>query len=380
MSATALEHEVARLLRVDHAVTFGYARHALINLLLCTGSRPGDAVVLSPLTCKMVPLALLAAGLAPVYADVSAETLNLAPSRVADAIAAGPGAVLFQHTYGDPAGITAVAEVAAARSATLIEDCAHCLPAAGDDPSPGRVGRGAVFSNNLRKPLPAGSGGVAVTDDAALAARLREIRDAYPRRSRAAELALRVEIWLHAHVLRPSLYWPLFELSRRFQPYYRARPLRLEIDSEITQRALRISEYQAREGARWLAHVDAQARHRRQRCAEYAAALSPVQGLTLPHADAQRPLYYFPVLVERKDDLLREARRLRIELVAWPLRTPIFPIEDDAELAAYGYQPGSCPVAEDIARRIVGLPTDPPTTPRHRDAVIALLERHQAGR
>src|SRR5262249_42446204 len=130
MSATALEHEAARLLRVGHAVTFGYARHALINLLLCTGSRPGDAVVLSPLTCKVVPLALLAAGLAPVYADVSAGTLNLDAPRVADAVAARTGAVLFQHTYGNPAGVTAVAEVAAARSATLIEDCAQCLPVA----------------------------------------------------------------------------------------------------------------------------------------------------------------------------------------------------------------------------------------------------------
>ena len=273
-----------------------------------------------------------------------------------------------------------MAEIAAAKSATLIEDCAQCLPAASDDPSPGRVGRGAIFSNNLRKPLPAGSGGIAVTDDAALATRLREIRDAYPRRSGAAELALRAEIWLHAHVLRPSLYWPLFELSRRFQPSYTARALQLEIDSEITRRAVRISDYQARAGARWLAQMDAQARHRRQRCAEYATALRRVHGLILPLADVQRPLYYFPVLVERKDDLLHEARRQRIEMIAWPLRTPIYPIEDDAELAAYGYQPGSCPVAEDIARRIVGLPTDPPTTPRHRDAVIALLERHHAGR
>lgn len=371
---------MARLLRVGHAVTFGYARHAMINLLLCTGSRPGDAVVLSPLTSKIVPLAVLGAGLAPVYADVSAATLNLDPPRVADALGANAGAVIFQHTYGNPTGIAAVAKVAAERSVTLIEDCAQCLPIAGDDPSPGRVGRGAIFSNNLRKPLPAGSGGVAVTDDAAVAAQLRKIRDTYPHRSHAAELALRVEIWLHAHVLRPSLYWPLFELSRRLQPYYRTRPLRLEIDSEITRRAVRISKYQAQEGACWLAQMDAQARHRRQRCAEYAAALCRVRGLTLPHADVQRPLYYFPVLVERKDDLLREARRQRIELVAWPLRTPIYPIEDDAELAAYGYQPGSCPVAEDIARRIVGLPTDPPATPRHRDAVIALIEQHHAGR
>jgi dTDP-4-amino-4,6-dideoxygalactose transaminase len=116
--------------------------------------------------------------------------------------------------------------------------------------------------------------------------------------------------------------------------------------------------------------------HRRAACRDYAAALANVPGLELPIADSGRPLYYFPVFVERKDELLETARRRRIELVAWPIKTVIYPIEDAALLPNYGYLPGSCPVAERVAGKLVGLPTDQVTTPRHRAAVVDLLERH----
>ena len=64
------------------------------------GIGPSDEVVLSPLTCKVVPLTLLSLKIKPLYADVSADTLNLDPAAVRRAIGPRTRAILFQHTYG----------------------------------------------------------------------------------------------------------------------------------------------------------------------------------------------------------------------------------------------------------------------------------------
>jgi dTDP-4-amino-4,6-dideoxygalactose transaminase len=340
------------------------------------GVSKGDEVVLSPLNCKVVPLALQAVGVKPVYADIKPGTLNLDPNRVEAVISLRTRAILFQHTYGNPAGILDVASVAAARNVTLIEDCAHCLPAAAAAPSPGGIGRASIFSTNLRKPLSAGSGGFAATDDRMLATRLRAARDSYPTPSRRAQLLLRAETVVHRHLVRPRMYWWLFELSRRLKPYYQQRRVSAEIATEIVDQGVQINEFQARAGLAAMASVDAEALHRRRRCLDYSAAMRGWDEVALPCVDMDRPLYFFPVLVRDKDDLLQRAKRRRIEMVAWPLHAPIYPVMDVHELRAYHYQSGSCPVAEDVAARIVGLPTDPHTGVRERDLVLDVLREH----
>lgn len=371
------EQTLARLIGVNQAVAFGYARHALISILDAAGLTPGDEVILAPLTCKVVPLALLSLKLKPVYADIAAETLNLDARAVESAISPATRAILFQHTYGHPAGIESVARIAARKNLLLVEDCAQCLPYAADGYRPGSWGQAAIFSANLLKPLPAGSGGVAVTNDHSLAAAVRARRDRLPQRGRFAEAMFFVESRIHRYVLSPRLYWPLFEINRAFGSSYRARPLADEIASEIISQAYRINASQSRAGLRWLAKLDDIAAHRRANCAGYARALREVAGLTLPCVNISEPLYYFPALVERKRELLRLARRRLLEVIPWPLQTPIYPIEREADLANYDYRLGSCSVAEETARSLIGLPTSPMNAGQ-RDAVAALLKDHHA--
>ncbi|MGE0126727.1 MAG: DegT/DnrJ/EryC1/StrS family aminotransferase [Blastocatellales bacterium] len=373
----AYEQALARLIGVGQAVAFGYARHALISILDAAGLTPGDEVILSPLTCKVVPLALLSLKLRLVYADIAAETLNLDAQAVEAAIGPATRAVLFQHTYGHPAGIEGVARVTGRKNLLLVEDCAQCLPYAADDYRPGSWGQAAIFSANLLKPLPAGSGGAAVTNDHRLAAAVRARRDKLPQRGRLAEAMFFIERRLHRYVLSPRLYWPLFEINRALGSNYRARPLAEEIAGEISNQAYRINAPQGRAGLSWLARLPSIAAHRRSNCDGYAEALRGAAGLKLPCANASEPLYYFPVLVERKRELLRLARRRLLEVIPWPLETPIYPIEREADLANYDYRPGSCPVAEETARSLIGLPTAQANR-RQRDAVTALLRDHHA--
>jgi dTDP-4-amino-4,6-dideoxygalactose transaminase len=362
MCTSTYEKEYARLVGAGHAIAFAYARHALTSILLAADLSAGDEVILSPLTCKVVPLALLSLDLKPIYADISADTLNIAPQCVESAIGNNTKAVIFQHS--------------AQRNLMLIEDCAQCLPFSSDKHNPGSWGQAAIFSNNLRKPLPAGSGGVAVTKDNQLADRIRQYRDSLPNRGKFAEMLMRVEALVHKYLLRPSSYWFFYELKRQLSSTHRQQSIKSQIDNEITNAAFQISEYQACQGMSWLEAIKENLKHRQTCCAEYKEALSSTVGLEIVCSDSREPLYCFPILVDHKDDLLKIARRRFIELIAWPICMPIYPLKKESELPAYGYQPGQCPIAEKVARRLIGLPVDQLTNSQHREAIVILIRNH----
>jgi dTDP-4-amino-4,6-dideoxygalactose transaminase len=373
---SAYEQEAARRLGSADAIAFAFARHALAAGLDGLGAEPGDEIILSPLTCKIVPITLLAARLIPVYADIVAETLNLDPRRVNERIGVRTRAILFQHTYGGDAGIQAVAEVAARHGRALLEDCAQCLPLGSHDYTPGRLGRAAVFSCNLMKPLPAGSGGLLTTNDEVLAARVRAARDRLPERPPWTVAALRIQTWAQRRLVGPRTYWPVLSAHRFISARRRTPPVEAEIRAEFSRLAFRPSAFQLIEGLHWMRRIDAIADHRRLCCAEYEAALSGRPGLATPVLGA-RPLLYFPVLAPRKPALLAAARRQHLQMVSWPGSTPIYPVERAAELSRYGYQPGACPVAETVAGQLVGLPTEVDVTASHRRRLIELVASWQ---
>jgi dTDP-4-amino-4,6-dideoxygalactose transaminase len=365
---SAYERRFAEATGAPHAVAYGFARHALRGIVHGLGIGPGDRIVLAPLTCRVVVLALLAERVELAYADVDPDTLNLDPTALRAALGARCKAVLFQHTYGSSGGLVEIAEIAGAAGVALIEDRAQCVPRA--DPLRGIA---AIYSNNLRKPLPAGSGGVATTRDPALASALRADAARLPRPGRLAELRRSADAALQ-RVLLPRFYWPLYTLARRTSPTYLRAPLREEIAAEIDATALRPSFAQERVGERWLARAPALAALRAASVERYAAALGRGAGAAyeIPRRAAAGPLYYFPLRVRDKRALLAAAERARLELVAWPVWAPIFPLERVEALAQYGYAAGSCPSAERLAQELVGLPTDRPAG----DALIALVRRH----
>jgi perosamine synthetase len=373
---TVYERHLAARVGASHAIAFGYARTGLAAILTALGVGPGDEVVLSPLTCKVVPLTLLSLQIKPVYADISPETLNLAPSALCAALGPATRAVLFQHTYGNPAGVEEAARIAATHSLPLIEDCAQSLPHTRECRAPGSAGLAAIFSNNLLKPLPAGSGGAVVTNDAALSKELRRIASLLPTPGLAASLRLRLEAWVHRRILRPRLYWTALGLFERMSSAYRERPLPDEIAAAITAAASLPADWQMREGVRWLARVDAWSQQRMKCCEEYLDLLAGCGGLRVAGFEVPQPFYYFPVRTRHKKEVLDHARRRRIEMIAWPRGKAIYPLESDAQLRAYGFDPARCPVAVELASELIGLPTHDKITARDRRQIVNLLRSY----
>jgi dTDP-4-amino-4,6-dideoxygalactose transaminase len=358
---------------IRHAIAFSYGRTALSATLSALGLERGHEVVLSPLTCEVVPLALLALDLRPIYADIDPNTLNLSSDAADRAITPAARAVLFQRTYGIADGVREIRALARRHGLRLVEDCAQCLPLKSDTEPAGQEQSVAIYSNNLRKPLPAGAGGIAATNDEALAREIACLRDALPAETLASGLRLRAEAFLHRHLLRPSRYWFLYRLSRRYLAAPRNLPVAEAIAAQIDVAARMPSNFRLRRGLSWSARIEQVAAHSRQCVAHYATSLRDKPELLIPAAANGDVLYFYPVRVRNKPEVLREAEQRRLELIAWPVRTPIFPLEDAAQASSLGYEIGMCPQADRTAEELVGLPTHEQITREHRQAIVALI-------
>ena len=375
----AFERAFAGRVGQSHAVSVTYARLGLRFLLDALGVRAGDEVIISALTCRVVVLAIQSAGCRPVYADLSSGGLNISAGSVKDRLTTRTRAIVFQHTYGTSTGLDAVADLARQHGIPLIEDCAQRLPPASSTRDSGARGIASIWSHNFRKPLPVGAGGCVVTADEALAGLVRKARDAGPVRSAMSEFQWQVTRVAYLTLLRPSTYWPLWSLHRRLRGDHEPKPLPEVIRQEVTSLPVRISSRQAEWGLRGLEEADRRLDHAEDLSSRYEAALHDVSSIGRVPAALDSPLYYYPVLARNKTALLDAARRRRMELIAWPLSTPIYPIERQTELAQSEYVLGSCPAAEDRARTLCGLPVDLMTTPRHAQGLIELLHEIDSG-
>jgi perosamine synthetase len=171
------EKAVADYVGAADAVSFSSGTAALHGAVFAAGIGPGDEAITTPLTFAATANALLYQGATPVFADVSDDTLNLAPAAVAARVTPKTRAILPVDYGGHPADLDALADTAKRRGLVVIEDACHALGAAYRKRRVGALSHMTVFSFHPVKHITTGEGGMVTTDDAALAARLRLFRN-----------------------------------------------------------------------------------------------------------------------------------------------------------------------------------------------------------
>jgi dTDP-4-amino-4,6-dideoxygalactose transaminase len=173
-----LEELLAQACGVAHARTVANGTDALELALRALGVRAGDRVATVANAGKYTCTALSAIGAEPLFLDVDEENLLLARTEVTRALDAGVKALVLTHLYGRL--VPHAAETAALcrdRGVALLEDCAQAHGATLDGRAAGSFGDAACFSFYPTKNLGAlGDGGAVVTDDAALAERVGQLR------------------------------------------------------------------------------------------------------------------------------------------------------------------------------------------------------------
>jgi dTDP-3-amino-3,4,6-trideoxy-alpha-D-glucose transaminase len=320
---SAFEEAFADAAGAAHAVGVGTGTDALALSLRALGIGPGDEVVTSPLSAAFSALAIQMAGATPVFADLDPERMTLDPAAADAAITSRTAALMPVHLYGQPADMTALAALASRHGLALVEDAcqAHLATSAGRPV--GTFGAAGAFSFYPTKNLGAfGDAGAVITDDAALADKLRRLRNggqtdryhhaAFGVNSRLDEL--------QAAVLRARLPWL----------------------SVWTQR-------------------------RRDLAAAYRQALSGSAVVVPPEVDPGHVYHLFPVLATDRDDFQKHLAEAGIAtLVHYPILIP--------RQAAFSDLPASpLPVADRIADRVCSLPLHPRLSDADRDRVAAAV-------
>jgi len=174
----ALEHELAAYLGVGHAIGVSSGTDALVAALMALEIGPGDEVITPTFSFFASAGSVVRVGARPVFVDIDPVSFNLDVAAVARAITPRTKAIMPVHLYGQAADMTTLLDVARAHGLAVIEDAAQAIGAKDRGTAVGGLGTIGCFSFYPTKNLGAfGDGGLVTTNDAALAGRLRLLRD-----------------------------------------------------------------------------------------------------------------------------------------------------------------------------------------------------------
>ncbi len=171
-----LEDGLAQACGVDHAIAVSSGTAALHLAVLALGLGPGDDVLVPAYTFPATANVVALAGARPVLVDVEPETMNLDPAKVYEAVTPQTRAVLAVHLFGRPLDWEEL-QSAVSPDVLLLEDAAGALGARWRGMPCGGLGALGCLSFHPRKIVTTGEGGAVTTSDAALAQRIRELRD-----------------------------------------------------------------------------------------------------------------------------------------------------------------------------------------------------------
>jgi dTDP-4-amino-4,6-dideoxygalactose transaminase len=174
----AFEAEFAAWLGAGAAVGVGNGTDALALALRAAGVGPGDEVLTSPLSAAFSALAICQIGAVPVFVDIDPRRYTLDPAQLAGARTPRTRAVMPVHLYGQPADMAPILAFAREQGLVVVEDCAQAHGARYRGAAVGTLGDAAAWSFYPSKNLGAyGDGGAVTTADAALAERVRLLRN-----------------------------------------------------------------------------------------------------------------------------------------------------------------------------------------------------------
>jgi dTDP-4-amino-4,6-dideoxygalactose transaminase len=172
------EQEFAKFCDCKYSIGVGNGTDALWLSLLALGVGPGDEVITVPNTFIATAEAITYCGATPVFVDVDETTYTMNPALLESAISPKTKAIIPVHLFGQTADMDTIQEIAKTHGLYVIEDACQAHGAEYKGRKAGSMGNTGCFSFYPGKNLGAyGEAGAVVTNDAALAEKMRIFRD-----------------------------------------------------------------------------------------------------------------------------------------------------------------------------------------------------------
>jgi dTDP-4-amino-4,6-dideoxygalactose transaminase len=330
----ALEREFAAYTGAGHALAATNGTAALHLICVAAGLGPGDEVIVPSMTFVATVNAIAYTGATPVFADVVSLTEPwLDPTSVASVVTDRTTAIMTMAYGGHPGQTAALAQLARERGLILLEDAAHAIGSRLGDRQLGTFGLAGAFSFFSNKNLAVGEGGMVVTDDDAVAARMRLLRSH----------GMTTLTW-DRHRGHASAY-DVVELGFNY----------------------RIDEPRAALGRRRLARLDADNARRAELDARYRELLAGVDGLVpalAPIDGARLAHHLFTVVLDEGIDRARFRETLAVRGVQTSVHYP------PAHRFSIHATDGPLPVTDAYGDRAVTLPMFATMTIEQQDEVL----------
>jgi dTDP-4-amino-4,6-dideoxygalactose transaminase len=338
------EESFAAYTGARHAVALNSGTSALHLALKVVGVDPGDEVVLPTMTFAATAEVAVYLGARPVFVDCEPDTLNIDPRGVERAITARTKAIVPVHFAGQPCEMDRLLEIAGSRGIKVVEDAAHALPARYRGKMIGTLGDITCFSFYATKTITTGEGGMAATENASYADRMRTLslhgmsRDAWNR-----------------YTANGCWRYDILEAGYKYN----------------------LTDLQAALGVAQLGKCDAMWRRRAEIAERYTRGLAPLDAFRTPriapHVQHAWHLYVIrvddSVLRIHRDHVMEELRQdgIGASVHFIPLHQLSYYKEE------WSYRHGDFPVAEHYFDRCISLPIYPLMTDEDADRVVESL-------
>src|SRR6202050_4625368 len=171
------EEAFANRVGARYAVSFSSGTAALHGAAFAAGLQPGDEAITTPMTFAATANCVRYQVATPVFADVSADTLNLDPEKAAARITPRTRAIIPVDYAGHPADLDAILDLAERDGLVVIEDACHSLGAEYHGRRVGSIANMSVFSFHPEKHVANGKGGKVTPDRTDFAESLRRFRN-----------------------------------------------------------------------------------------------------------------------------------------------------------------------------------------------------------
>lgn len=331
-----LEQTLASYIGTDHAIGVASGSDALLLSLMEVGVQPGDRVVTVPFTFFASAGVISRLHARPVFVDVTPDTFNFDPTRLADSLSSDVKAVLPVHLFGQCADMETILQIAGEQGIPVIEDACQAIGAARNGVKAGAFGRTGCFSFFPSKNLGGfGDGGLITTRDPLVAERLRLLR---------------------VHGSRSEYHHHLVGMNSRL---------------DALQAAILRVKFQHL--ARWTAKRQAHADTYRQLL--HACDLD--ERVTVPIVSSGNTHVYnqFTIRTPQRDDLSAYLTQHEIgNRIYYPV-----PLHLQECYQTLGYHKGDFPVSEQLSQEVLSLPIYPELTPDQLqyvvDTINAFFER-----
>jgi perosamine synthetase len=170
------ERSIADLVGVPHGIAVSSGTAGLHLCLRALGVGEGDEVLLPSFTFIAAGNAVLYERAKPVFVDIDPLTLNLDPGKLERSITPKTRAIIAVHTFGYPADLDPIMEIARKHGLPVIEDACEALGARYRGRPAGGIGDFGIFGFYPNKPITTGEGGMVVARDSQMAATIRALR------------------------------------------------------------------------------------------------------------------------------------------------------------------------------------------------------------